>query len=131
MANKTGNAVHWPIDEDTWRQLQVAKERMLKLREHGVEKGNYDSLFRLREHRPDEVVQSTTWNLLCKDLRRVMGWRGHKAGHNLRKDSTDTIYQTYGIDYAEAFSGDTAKILRKHYIGRKRIGTDVRSIAKL
>lgn len=130
VSNKTGKPVHWPIDEDTWLRLTEARKQMEQLKVRRLHK-DFDSVLRVREYGDNEEATSAIWNQLCRDLRKVMGWQGAKAGHNLRKDSTDTIYQAYGIDYAVAFSGDTEQILRKHYIGKKRIDINVRSIAKL
>jgi len=76
-------------------------------------------------------VESAVWKEMCKDLRRVMDWNGAKAGHNLRKDSTDQVYQRYGIDLACEFSGDTPDVLRKSYIGKKRVPVDVVAINKM
>jgi len=127
---KNGKASNWPVDPDTWRMLKVAKERLGKLRVNGL--GSHpDSYLRVREYRRDELATYAIWNECGEDLRAIMGWNGSKSMHNLRKDSTDTVFQKLGIDEAEEFSTDCAKTLRKHYIARKHIMPNIPSIAKM
>lgn len=130
VANKTGKLSQWPVDPDTWLCLRKAKAKLEKLSVHKLGK-HPDSYLRVREHAKNEVVSSEIWDACGADLRDLMGWTGAKAMHNLRKDATDQVYQHIGIDEACEFSGDTDKIIRAHYAGKKRIDPRTISIVKM
>jgi len=97
-AESSNRRVDWPLQPELWEQIRAIAGERLDAGLPLVPKANrvYNKI-------------NTSMRLACD-----MSAKG-KASYELRKLCIDTVYHTYGADYAVAISGDKRETIEKYY----------------